>query len=403
MSDRNNINDFDLMMKSILDGAREEVPERVWEGVSAGLDKAARRRTVVLWWRRAAAGVAVAAVLALGVFFTYDNGGNEFVPAAAERDMIAVVEDAVEDGQETVLVAEAEEAAVQEGRRPAAGYVPESAADAIEASEKAEETFIEEEAAPAETDSEKRKEIKEETSEENVEVVYFPEDWGDDEDDERRKVALVFSGVAGTNNSSNQDKFAPMKRPVTGSFTAPKETGIEETSSKSAYGVPVSFGAGIKFEVAPRWSIGAGLNYTYLTRQFYGKYTKVADDGHIEKITMSDIRNRQHYIGIPVNVFYDVISNDKIDFYAYAGGTAEKCVSNSYSLLSTTIRYKEEVKGIQLSVNAGIGVEFILGENLGFYIDPSIRYYFRNEKQPLNIRTVQPLMLGFEMGLRARL
>ena len=57
---------------------------------------------------------------------------------------------------------------------------------------------------------------------------------------------------------------------------------------------------------------------------------------------------------------------------------------------------------MQLSANAGFGVEFMLGDHLGLYIDPSLRYYFDNG-QPKSIRTVQPLMLGFEMGFRARL
>ena len=54
------------------------------------------------------------------------------------------------------------------------------------------------------------------------------------------------------------------------------------------------------------------------------------------------------------------------------------------------------------SVNLGIGVEFLLGDYLGLYIDPSLRYYFDNG-QPKSIRTDQPLMLGFEMGLRVKL
>ena len=57
---------------------------------------------------------------------------------------------------------------------------------------------------------------------------------------------------------------------------------------------------------------------------------------------------------------------------------------------------------MQLSANVGVGVEFMLGRHLGLYIDPSLRYYF-NCDQPKSIRTVQPLMLGFELGLRARL
>ena len=71
MFDDNNI---DKMMKSILDNAQEEVPAHVWEGVSAGLDKAAKRKAVVIWWRRAAMGAAAAAVIVFGLMFTRGGG-----------------------------------------------------------------------------------------------------------------------------------------------------------------------------------------------------------------------------------------------------------------------------------------------------------------------------------------
>ena len=66
------------------------------------------------------------------------------------------------------------------------------------------------------------------------------------------------------------------------------------------------------------------------------------------------------------------------------------------------IYHHEGVKSVQLSTNIGIGVEFMLGRYVGLYIDPSLRYYFRNG-QPKSIRTAQPLMLGFEMGFRFNL
>ena len=62
--------------------------------------------------------------------------------------------------------------------------------------------------------------------------------------------------------------------------------------------------------------------------------------------------------------------------------------------------YNGSVGSVQFSANIGIGVEFILTDHLGLYIDPSLRYYFRNSKAPKSIRTVQPLMLGFEAGFR---
>ena len=126
------------------------------------------------------------------------------------------------------------------------------------------------------------------------------------------------------------------------------------------------------------------------------------ENGQITENLKSDIRNTQHYVGIPVNAYYNIVESKFVNFYAYAGGTIEKCVADEYRVLTKDVLHKESVKGIQTSANLGIGVEFMLGKHLGIYIDPSARYYF-NCNQPKSIRTAQPLMLGFEMGLRVNL
>lgn len=401
MSERkDNINEFDLMMKSILDEGREEVPAHVWEGVSNGLDKAARRKAVTLWWRRAAAGVAAAAAVAFAVVFSHDEP-DTLVPDAVDKDMIATVRPVEE--ADPVPVPETEAFMASAGNMLAMAEPVDIAVPATqEITENKDVAVIEKKTEDITEAVEKKDEAVEVRQEKgNEENIYHPIDWGEDaEERKHRKISLVVSGVAGTNNTEGQNRIGPMKRPSVN--PAPVKTGIEETSTKGSYGIPVSLGAGVKIDLDSRWSIGAGLNYTLMSRQFYGKYIRIGESGSIENSTSSDIRNIQHYIGIPVNAFYNIISNEGINLYAYAGGAVEKCISDKYSVLSTSITHKEKAKGVQLSANAGIGVEFMLGENLGLYIDPSIRYYFNNG-QPKSIRTMQPLMLGFEMGFRARL
>ena len=395
IENKDNIKDFDLMMKSILDEGREEVPAHIWEGVSEGLDKAARRKTVVLWWKRAAVTVAAAAAVTVGVIFNMDKDTDSFVPQAVDKDMIAVVEPvqepAVEAADEGIPSDEAEVVRKMQKVLIAKAEVPETVADDVpsDASEAMDTVSDMIETA-----------LKEPSEEKPEEGVYFPEDWGEEEEKPARRVSFELSGLAGTNNTQSQNRIGPMKRPTTS--PAPKETGIEETSTKGSYNIPVSFGAGVKIGLNQRWSIGTGVRYTRLSRQFYGKYTKVGADGSLANPISSDIHNLQQYIGIPVNAYCNIVSNDMINLYAYAGGTAEKCISDKYSVLGTDIVHKEKIDGLQLSANAGIGVEFLLGKHVGVYIDPSLRYYFDNG-QPKSIRTVQPLMLGFEMGIRARL
>lgn len=394
MFEDKNINEFDQMMKSILDEGREEVPASVWEGVSAGLDKAEKHKTVVLWWRRAAAGAAVAAAVAVGVIFNH-TPQQELVPQAGDSGMIAVAEPAEEIvAEETEIVIPDMIAEAEPVVKPVRNAVIKTADEAIEVvTDVAPADEIPVDVAPADKAPADEKEVE-------TEKVYFPEDWGEETPERKADVSLVLSGLASTNDAQSQNRMGPMKAPSVN--PAPKKTGITETSTKSTYGIPVSFGAGVKIDFNERWSLGVGANYTLLARKFYGKYTKVTEDGGIENSISSDIRNTQHFVGIPVNAYYNIISKDRINLYAYAGGTVEKCVSDNYNVLGTSIYHKEKAEGVQLSADAGIGVEFMLGKHMGLYIDPSLRYYF-DCGQPKSIRTVQPLMFGFEMGFRFRL
>ena len=405
MFEDKNINEFDLMMKSILDEGREEVPAGVWERVSEGLDKVAaseKKPAAVIWFRRAGiAAAAAAAAIAVGVVL---NHGTEeaLLPDTGDSSLIAVVEQETSAEEHAATVEERAEAVTMlaDAKRPAArkpatvieateipaAEVPVTEIPAAEVPETA-QAFIESQSADNSA----------EAAEENI---YFPEDWGEEEETFRPSTSIVLSGLAGTNSAQGQNRLSPQKAPVV--TPAPEKTGIEETSTKSTYGIPVSAGVGVKIGLSPRWAVGIGANYTMLTRTFYGKYTQVNPDGTIASSTSSDIRNTQHYVGIPVNVYYSIISQDRVSLYAYGGGSAEKCISDDYNVLSTAISHREKVNGLQFSANAGIGVEFMLSKHLGLYIDPSVRYYF-DCGQPKSIRTVQPLMLGFEMGIRARL
>ncbi len=398
MSEKNNIFENDLLMRAILEGGQEEVPGHIWDAVSAGLDKAAsgQKKTVTLWWRRAGVSVAAVAAAVASVLVLSRPESADIVPAAVQGDMIAVVE---QPAQENIVIEEAVE--MEAGRqlqKKAAGlmaYVPEETAEIREE----EMSPAAEETAPQETAPQKTaaKKVTENASARE----YFPAVW-DDEDDQRNKVrtSVVVSGITGASSSQSKGASGILKAPAL--TLAPAETGIIEKNSTSRYGLPVSVGAGVKIDFTPKWSLGVGLNYTLLTRTFNGTYTHVSEAGAIDNLVTSDIRNSQHYIGIPVNAYYNIVSSKHVNFYAYAGGAVEKCVYDKYRVITNSIVHKEPAKGVQLSANIGFGAEFMLGEHLGLYLDPSLRYYFDCD-QPKSIRTEQPLMLGFELGFRFRL
>ena len=407
MSEENKYTETDILMRSILGDAEEEVPTHVWEGVSSELDRieAARtRKPVVIWFRRAAIATAAAAAVAVGVFTGRNGEAGMLVPEAEGSGMVAVVEPeaAAEPMSEGAQAPELARTYVAD-----AGKAVEMARKAVREAEEMKVAAGNNENTEARQPEEKDEPVRkvkpasEKKTETEVRKEYFPDEWPEEETEGRRKggVSLVLSGVAGTNNAQNGGPKGPFKRPQMS--MAPPKTGIEEKSTESTYGLPLSVGAGVKIDLTPRWSIGTGVNYTLLTRRFYGTYTNVDENGSVTS-KGSDIRNSQQYIGIPVNAFYNIVNREHLNFYAYAGGTIEKCISDKYALMGTTITHTEKAAGVQLSANAGIGVEFVLGKHLGLYLDPSLRYYF-DCGQPKSIRTVQPLMLGFEMGLRVKL
>lgn len=395
MLENNNIEDL-IRMRSILEEGTEEVPAHIWEDVSAGLDRANRKKVAFIWLRRAGIASAVAASLLVGIFFSLRQVEN--------KDLIQVIEPAGTDRQVEIL-------AMAPDKTPESFRTPSGSTSVIvyDIPEKEEECTSDEHIVPQtieKAEVEKVVEIekeKEETKEDFVDKYDSGEDWIETKDKKSGKgikASIVVSGLTGTNNAQSPRNANLMKRPTPS--RAPAVTGVKQSSTTSTFGVPVSVGLGAKIRFTDRWSLGVGVNYSYLTRKFYGTYTEVDSEGNIDYSESADFRNNQHFIGIPVNAYFNIIANDRINFYTYAGGAVERCVADKYVMLGKDFTYSAKPKGVQWSVNVGLGVEFMLGKTVGIYLDPSLRYYF-NCGQPSSIRTEQPLMLAFEAGLRFKI
>lgn len=393
-------NRFDLDIRAILESGQEDVPASIWDNLTPRLDVMAeerRRKIFMRWMGRVTITATVAAAIAIAAVFPW--GAEISMPS--DDDAIAVVEpqDKKEVRPEGKYIAMAAEVRKSEpATRPQeVSYIKAEAAPSVIP---AAEISAQEEAADAEvleTGGQEETEIRSETNKERKESEDFYSGFNSfgQEAEEREKVnvSITMSGNALSNSKSKGAGVLPMR--------APEMQGRNsfEEKTESSYGIPLSFGIGARVGLTPRWSISAGVNYTLLSRSFRGRYTD--NDG--KQTAETSIINNQSYIGIPVNVYFNIISGDFVDFYAYAGGAMEKCIENRFLLKDATpdiVRLK--AKGLQWSANIGLGAEFILTDWLGLYIDPSLRYYF-NGGQPKSIRTVQPLSLGFELGFRIRL
>ena len=183
----------------------------------------------------------------------------------------------------------------------------------------------------------------------------------------------------------------------------PDHSYFRERDSSTVFSIPLTFGINFTYDILPNLSVGLGVNYTRLSRHFSGTYYQLQANGSFDAGTDYDnIYNIQQFIGIPLSVYYHIVRTKHINFYVYANGTVEKCIGNAWTANNREINYNEPVKGVQFNAGGGIGVDFMLAPLVSIYLDPNVKYYF-GLNQPKSIRTKQPLMLGFEAGVRFHL
>ena len=412
----NGYNEFDNAFRSMLENAEESVPSHIMDDVFARLDAAEsaassekKRKVLPFRVRYAMTGIAAAAVISLCVILWPKEETPESMTTAEvvlseqnretlKQDMLA---ENVAEKQETPTkkvaerpVRKAEPAVTHE----VTAENPETAYD-ISGDDGIQTNISEdrhEEIVNVTTDSPKESEPSDD------EYVGDPFSNIDEETGRQAaKVSFLMGGdVASNGDAKSMNRFGGHKAPIL-PFGSTKY--IEQTSKNSSYAIPVTFGATVKISFGNNWAIGTGLNYTMLQRTFAGKYTEYLD-GVLKHDIESDIRHTTHYIGIPVNAYYTSLSGQRIKLYAYAGGTAEKAVSNKFKVLDgpERITYSEKAKGVQFSAGAGLGVEFNVIDRLGIYVNPGVRYFFDCD-QPVSIRTQQPFMMDFEIGLRVNI
>ncbi len=221
------------------------------------------------------------------------------------------------------------------------------------------------------------------------------------DDNDKGRESHVSIVIGGNVSSNGEASSLGSRTSYLSSGNLQDATILRQTGSESSYSIPVTFGVGTRIELGKRWGINTGLTYTMLQRSFAGVYTRYEDGKMVDSRSSEDIRHTIHYIGIPVNAYYDLLKGKRTRLYAYAGGSIERAVSNKFRINGSDkdIVHHEDVKGVQLSAGAGLGVEFNIVKDLGIYINPGFQYFFDCD-QPVSIRTQQPFMMNFEIGLR---
>lgn len=173
-----------------------------------------------------------------------------------------------------------------------------------------------------------------------------------------------------------------------------------ETKTEYEHHLPIRIGLSVAYALTDRLSISSGLTYTRLS-------SDIKDASRESKYIGEQ---RLHYVGIPVNVSYKVASFRWLGLYGTAGVLAEKCVSGTTDegyVENNTMKYTNtqdiSSKPLQMSVNAGVGIQFDFIDNVGIYAEPGLSYYFDDGSALQTIYKEKPLNFNLNVGVRFRL
>jgi hypothetical protein len=156
------------------------------------------------------------------------------------------------------------------------------------------------------------------------------------------------------------------------------------------YLLPINLGITISLPLFWDVNLITGIQYSYIANHIKG--------------TNFDLKQEQHYLGIPVKFSLNFIQSKKFIAYALAGATIEKGlagVQTSEVEGDETWRGRQGIKGLAISLCGGVGASYDLKKNVLLYLEPGISWYAPTD-QPVCIRTEEPFQFNVSLGLRYR-
>lgn len=172
-----------------------------------------------------------------------------------------------------------------------------------------------------------------------------------------------------------------------------------EVETKYSHKLPVKFGVSFRYGFNERIGIESGITYTLLNSTFTTA-AGTANGNTTGKQTL-------HYIGIPLNVTYNIIGSKLFNVYASAGGAMEKAVGGYFETTghvdgkrSETNRNSLKPKELQWSLNASAGAQVNVLNQLGLYVEPGISYRIPSGSHVRSIYTDKKLDFSIGFGIR---
>ena len=195
-------------------------------------------------------------------------------------------------------------------------------------------------------------------------------------------LALAYSGIR-----NSKDMQLPY---------ANAETNPVVYDSIAHHHMPLTIGLMLNRKLDRHWQVGIGLRYQRMTSDMLSGNTYVSLSQH----------QKVQYLVIPVSVSWYYPIGCRFSTYLSAStavnlplrSTLESVyLMNGQSFDPTTEHLHP---GVQWSTGLGLGLQYDLTPNIGFFVEPSLQYYFKQSSDVKTWNTEHPLSFNLPLGLR---
>ena len=418
--------DWTDTLKQKMAGYEERPSDELWAALSekAGLQESRRKVIPVWFW-----GLSAAAALMAGIFvvtkvndksvnalggITADVAVYEPVEAAVQEPVDAEVSESVEvKGRKakSALIAKA----VPVESRVGAGVVEDSA-------ESADTSVLEDQdvdAVPVESSvSAVTEDVTSVKAEEHAAMSWdeYLKETPSEKARARRSggfsAGIVAGGAVGGNTSGSKPTAMVMgANPLAAGVT--KTDWIDKDSKASAivynqpevqeeysHKIPVKVGLTARYNITGRLGVETGLTYSILSSSVKTGNSETGNNWSSGSQTL-------HYLGIPLNISFNILNSRYVNIYLSGGGMMEKSISGNIKTdeyvdgkFARTLTAKISPKGLQWSVNAAAGIQANILPQLGFFVEPGVSHHFKNGSRVRSIYTDKPTDFSLGFGLR---
>lgn len=173
-----------------------------------------------------------------------------------------------------------------------------------------------------------------------------------------------------------------------------------EVQEEYSHKIPVKVGLTARYNITGRLGVETGLTYSVLSSSVKTGNSETGNNWSSGSQTL-------HYLGIPLNISFNILNSRYVNIYVTGGGMMEKSISGSIKTdeyvdgkFARTLTAKISPKGLLWSVNAAAGVQANILPQLGVFVEPGVSHHFKNGSRVRSIYTDKPTDFSLGFGLR---